>query len=111
MNASKGDFNGHVEPVFEHISIFSPLHDSENPINFVWQAIVGGLTKLIRNHPTDRFGTRVPVHGTFENPEPAILTTVLNVFRNAIIKPFEATLEHKELPKVEDHPGQSASLG
>jgi hypothetical protein len=110
MNASKGDFNGH-EPVFEHISIFSPSHDSENPISFVWQAIVDGLTKLIRNHPTYRFGRPVLVHGTFENPEPAILTMVLDVFRNAIIKAFEATLEHKELPKVEDHAGQSASLG
>ncbi|MBA3830314.1 MAG: DUF748 domain-containing protein [Chthoniobacterales bacterium] len=100
FNARKGDFDGYVEPVFEHMSIFSPKHDSDNPISFVWQAIVGGLTQLIRNHPTDRFGTRVPVHGSFDNPEPAILTTVVNVFRNAIIKAFEGTLHEKDLPKV-----------
>lgn len=105
FKAKEGDFDGYVEPVFEKMSIFNPKHDAENPINFVWQAIVGGLTKLIRNHPTDRFGTRVPVHGSFDNPEPAILTTVLNVFRNAIIKAFEGTLEQKDLPKVEEHPG------
>ena len=105
LNASKGDFDGYVEPVFEHMSIFNPAHDSDNPITFIWQAIVGGLTRVIRNHPTDRFGTRVPVHGTFDDPEPAILTTVLNVFRNALIKAFEGTLEEKGLPKVEEHPG------
>ncbi|MEO5754513.1 MAG: DUF748 domain-containing protein [Chthoniobacterales bacterium] len=105
MNAGKGDFDGYVEPVFEHMQIFSPKNDSDNPISFVWQAIVGGLTRLVRHHPTDRFGTRVPVHGSFENPQPAILTTVLNVFRNAIIKAFEGTLENKDLPKVEEHPG------
>ena len=100
FNAKNGSFDGYVEPVFVNMSIFSPKHDSDNPISFVWQAIVGGLTHLIRNHPTDRFGTRVPVHGSFDKPEPAILTTVLNVFRNAIIKAFEGTLEHKDLPAV-----------
>ncbi|MGI8889730.1 MAG: DUF748 domain-containing protein [Chthoniobacterales bacterium] len=105
MNAQKGDFDGYVEPVFEHMQIFSPSHDSDNPISFVWQAIVGGLTRLVRNHPTDRFGTRVPVHGNFDDPKPAILATVLNVFRDAIIKAFEGKLENKDLPKVEEHPG------
>jgi len=105
MNASQGDFEGYVEPVFEKMSIFNPAHDSDNPITFVWQAIVGGLTRLIRNHPTDRFGTRVPLHGNFDEPQPEILTTVLNVFRNAIIKAFEGTLPEKSLPKVEPHPG------
>ncbi len=105
LNAKEGDFDGYVEPVFEHMSIFNPEHDSDNPISFIWQAIVGGLTKLIRNHPTDRFGTRVPIHGTFDNPEPGVITTVFNVFRNALIKAFEGTLEEKGLPKVEPHPG------
>ncbi|MGI8432916.1 MAG: DUF748 domain-containing protein [Chthoniobacterales bacterium] len=105
LKATEGDFDGYVEPVFDHMSIFNPKHDSENPISFVWQAIVGGLTQLVRNHPTDRFGTRVPVHGSFDHPQPAILTTVLNVFRNAIIKAFEGTLEHKDLPKVDKEQG------
>ncbi len=105
LKAKEGDFDGYVEPVFEHMAIFSPKHDADNPISFVWQALVGGLTKLVRNHPTDRFGTRVPVHGSFDNPQPAILSTVLNVFRNAIIKAFEGSLPNKELPKVEEHPG------
>ncbi|HEY2800888.1 MAG TPA: DUF748 domain-containing protein [Chthoniobacterales bacterium] len=105
LKAKHGDFDGYVEPVFDHMSIFNPEHDSDNPISFIWQAIVGGLTQLIRNHPVDRFGTRVPVHGTFDNPKPAIITTVLNVFRNAIIEAFKGELPNKELPKVEKNPG------
>ena len=105
FKAKDGDFDGYVEPVFDHMSIFNPKHDSDNPLSFVWQAIVGGLTQLIRNHEADRFGTRVPVHGNFDNPQPAILTTVLNVFRNAIIEAFKGELPNKELPAVEKHPG------
>ena len=68
---------------------------------FVWQAILGGLTEIVRNHSKDRFGTRVPFAGTFDNPKPEILTTVGNAFRNAFVKAFEGKLENKtiELPK------------
>jgi hypothetical protein len=41
------------------MSIFTPKHDSDNRTNFIWQTIAGSLTKLLGNHPTDRFGMRV----------------------------------------------------
>ena len=102
LNAKNGDFDGYVEPVFDHLSIFNPAHDAKNPINLIWQGIVGGLTRIIRNQPRDRFATRVPLSGTFHNARPAIIETVLNVFRNALIKAFEGKLEedHTKLPRV-----------
>ncbi|HMJ06354.1 MAG TPA: DUF748 domain-containing protein [Chthoniobacterales bacterium] len=57
MESEQGDFRGYIEPVFDHMSIFDPGHDAENPLDFIWQGIVGGLTRIIRNHPKDRFGT------------------------------------------------------
>jgi hypothetical protein len=83
--------------------IFDPAHDSDNPIDFVWQGIVGGLTRIIRNHPKDRFVTRVPLAGNFDDPTPDVMTTIVNVFKNAFIKAFERKLENEniELPKVD----------
>ncbi len=106
INSKDGAFRGYVEPVFNHMSIFDPAHDSDNPIDFVWQAIVGGLTRIIRNQPKDRFATHVPLNGTFENPSPAILDTVFNVLRNAFIKAFEGKLgnENIDLEKVQQDP-------
>jgi hypothetical protein len=85
------------------MSIFNPAHDSDNPIDFIWQGIVGGLTRIISNHPKDRFGTRVPLSGSFEDPAPEVMTTILNVFKNAFVKAFEGKLENEniELPKVD----------
>lgn len=105
VNAKNGDFDGYVEPVFDHMSIFNPAHDADNPIDFVWQGIVGGLTRIIRNQPRDRFATRVPLSGTFDEPQPAIIITVLNVFKNALIKAFEGKLEkdHTKLPEVPEN--------
>ncbi|HEY0370305.1 MAG TPA: hypothetical protein VGC85_11960, partial [Chthoniobacterales bacterium] len=75
----------------------------DNPIDFIWQGIVGGITRIVRNHPKDRFGTRVPISGSFDNPAPAILDTVFNVIRNAFVKAFTGTLndEGVDLSKVQ----------
>ena len=103
MTSDQGRFNGYVEPVFDHMGIFNPAHDSENPIDFVWQGIVGGLTRMIRNQPKDRFGTKVPFRGNFDDPKAAVMTTIFNVFRNAFIKAFTGTLSEskQDLPKVD----------
>jgi Domain of Unknown Function (DUF748). len=103
MTSKEGRFTGYVEPVFDHMAIFNPAHDADNPVDFVWQGIVGGLTRIVRNHPKDRFGTRAPLAGSFDDPKTAVMTTIMNVFRNAFIQAFTGSLsEQKEqtLPKV-----------
>ena len=101
-SAKDGAYQGYFEPVFDQMGIFNPAHDAENPVSFVWQAILGGLTHIVRNYPKDRFGTRIPFSGTFEHPSPDIFATVFNAFRNAFVKVFEGKLENwKTLPKVE----------
>src|SRR5206468_10204435 len=96
-SAHNGDYQGYVEPVFDHMSIFNPEHDADNPISFVWQAILGGLTQIVRNYSKDRFGTRVPFSGTFDRPNPDEIATISNAFRNAFVKAFEGKLENKNV--------------
>jgi uncharacterized protein involved in outer membrane biogenesis len=102
-SAKNGAYQGYIEPVFDHMGIFNPEHDAENPISMVWQAILGGITQIVRNYPKDRFGTKIPFSGTFEKPQPEILTTVFNAFRNAFVQAFEGKLENEnvKVPKVE----------
>ncbi len=97
MNSRQGNFRGYIEPVFDKMAIFDPGHDSANPIDFIWQGIVGGLTRIIRNHPKDRFGTKVPLSGSFDGPAAAVLDTVFNVLRNAFIKAFEGRLSNDDI--------------
>jgi hypothetical protein len=103
MKSKQGRFTGYVEPVFDNMTIFDPAEDTESPIDFIWQGIVGGLTRIIRNHPKDRFGTKAPLAGSFDDPSPEVMATILNVFKNAFIKAFEGKLsdDNIELPKVD----------
>ena len=100
-SVNNGAYRGYVEPVFDHMSIFNPAKE-DNPITAVWEAILEGVTRIVRNYSKDRFGTKVRFSGTFEHPNPQVLTTISNAFRNAFIKAFsgELPLEHKP-PKVE----------
>ena len=97
MNSKQGNFRGYVEPVFDNMAIFDPSEDNENPVDFIWQGIVGGLTRIIRNHPKDRFGSKVPISGSFDDPSPAMMETVFNVFRNAFVKAFEGRLSNDDV--------------
>ena len=100
-NAKSGGYQGYAEPVFDHMVIFNE-QSAQNPATFVWEAILGTLTQIIRNYPKDRFGTKVPFSGTFEHPTPDIFATVFNAFRNAFVQAFEGKLENwKKVPKVE----------
>jgi hypothetical protein len=107
MTSKNGQFAGYVEPVFDHMPIFNPARDTESPVDFVWQGIVGGLTRIIRNQPKDRFGTRAPLAGSFDDPETAVMTTVLNVFRNAFVQAFSGRLNEAKENLPLGHPEKS----
>src|SRR5438105_1977138 len=47
-NAKQGGYQGYVEPVFDHMVIFNE-ESVKNPATFVWEAIVGALTRIVRN--------------------------------------------------------------
>jgi hypothetical protein len=97
VDSKNGSFTGYVEPVFDKMNIRAPQDEQKNPLSHLWASIVDGLTKVVRNQPKNRFGTRVPISGTFDQPQPAIVTTVFNAFRNAFIKAFEGKLENQNL--------------
>ena len=90
-------FKGYVEPVFDNMNIGTEQSEKANPLSNLWAGIVDGLTKIVRNQPKNRFGTKVPLSGSFDQPQPAILTTLYNVFRNAFVKAFEGKLEGENL--------------
>jgi len=97
LSSKNGSFTGYVEPVFDNMTIGTAQDEKANPLSGLWASVVNGLTKVIRNQPKNRFGTRVPISGSFDQPQPAILTTVFNVFRNAFVKAFEGKLENQNL--------------
>ena len=88
MNASDGKFSGYIIPAFDHMQIFSIKEDITNPVKLAWEGVLGALGRALRNQPKDRFATKIPLSGNFDDPNPAILATIGNVFKNAFIRAF-----------------------
>lgn len=93
MNASNGSFSGYLKPVFDHMQILSLKQDIKNPVKLVWEGLLEGVGRILRNQPKDRFATKVPLSGSFDHPQEAVLTTIGNVFKNAFIQVFNAKVE------------------
>lgn len=95
-DAKEGQFNGYVKPLFRNLQVFSLKQDlkEDNPLQFFWQALIGGLTTGLKNVPRDQFGTLIPFTGNVSgSTRTEILPTIGNILRNAFVRAYLPRLE------------------
>jgi hypothetical protein len=94
--AREGLLTGYAKPLFRNLKIFSLTEDikDENVLQVFWQALVGGITSLLKNQPRDQFGTLIPFSGDLSGATTTdILATLGNVLRNAFVRAYLPRLE------------------
>ncbi len=92
LAASDGTLKGYAKPILDDIAVID-LRDINNPLKLAWEGLVGGVLRLFRNQPHDRFATRIPIEGTMKNPETPILPTLGNILKNAFFKAYQNDFE------------------
>jgi hypothetical protein len=95
-DAKEGQVAGYAKPLFRNLKVFSLTEDikDENVLELFWQALVGAVTSLIKNHPRDQFGTLIPFSGDLSGATNTdILATVGNILRNAFVRAYLPRLE------------------
>ena len=65
----------------------------KNALAVFWSAIVGGLSTVFRNHPSDRLATKIPISGSFESSNVDLWTTVGTLLRNAFVRALVPKLD------------------
>jgi hypothetical protein len=91
----EGLATGYVKPLFRDMQIFKlpvDVHE-DKPLQFFWQALVGGGTRILSNQQRDQFGTVIPFTLNEETTKPNILATIGNVLRNAFIRAYLPELQ------------------
>jgi hypothetical protein len=89
--SDEGQVQGYVKPLLRSLRIFDLGQDVKydaNALQFVWQAILGVTTSVLKNAPRDQFATYIPFTGDMDQPNPDILATVGGVLRNAFIRAY-----------------------
>jgi hypothetical protein len=89
LAVDNGKITGYVKPLAQDIKVVNWEKDKKNPLNLVWQSIVGVVAEFFENQKEDQFATKVPLQGNVKDIKSGIWPTIWNVFRNAFIKAFE----------------------
>lgn len=88
-----GQAKGYVKPILTDVKVLNFKEDT--PIlNGFWQAFVGLAFNITKNIRKDKTGTKIPISGSIDDPSIDIGTTIINIFRNAFIKAYEAEVDN-----------------
>ncbi|MGN6647800.1 MAG: DUF748 domain-containing protein [Cytophaga sp.] len=94
MSVKDANVSGYVKPVLEDVDVLNWDEDGPTFMQKLWQAAVGTTFEVFKNHPKDRFATKIPVEGKLDKKiDTDIFTTVVRVVKNAFIEAYKKSLD------------------
>lgn len=93
LAAADGRFDGYVKPILEDADLFEIDERGDNLLRKAWEALVDLAANALENREERQVATRIPLSGELENPEADVLSTIVNLFRNAFVSAFTHAVE------------------
>jgi hypothetical protein len=93
LAASDGRFEGYVKPILVDPDFFDVKEPASGPFQRAWEALVGLGAKLLKNPEKNQVATEIPLSGELEDPSADLVSTVVNLFRNAFVYAFSHSLD------------------
>jgi hypothetical protein len=87
--AANGRYQGYAKPFFLDLQVFDLQKEArkKNPLQIVWEAIVGAITEIFRNQPQNQLATVIPISGSFQKGARVDLwTTIGGILQNAFVQ-------------------------
>lgn len=87
LRARDRQVNGYVKPLFQDMTVYDPKQDREkSALRKAYEAVVGGVGKILQNRPREEVATRVELSGRLDNPNTSTLAAVVGLVQNAFFK-------------------------
>jgi hypothetical protein len=87
LQARHRQIAGYVKPLFQDMVVYDPVQDRDKTaLRKAYEAVVGGVSKVLQNRPRDEVATRVEITGRLDNPNVSIIDTVVKLVQNAFFK-------------------------
>ena len=94
MSVKNSNVEGYVKPVLEKVKILDWNEDGPTLMQQLWQAAIGLTFEVFKNHPKDRFATKIPIEGKLDQKiDTDVFTTVVRVVKNAFIEAYKKTID------------------
>jgi hypothetical protein len=97
VSVRKGLMNGYVKPLLSDIEIAGEkdkTRDKDNIFKRWWENLVGAAEEVVENQPISQSGTKIPIKGSLNDPEPKMWDAVVGVLRNAFVSALLPNYEH-----------------
>ncbi len=95
--SEKGELNGYVKIGVHDLDIFKWREDVEvdedNPIEMLFEGLMGGITELLENDDSELVATKIPITGNLNDVETPIFPAIVGIFKNAFIEAYEIDIE------------------
>jgi hypothetical protein len=92
--AKEGKFKGYVKPIIKDLDIVQWKKEEGNIGQILWESLIGSAAEVFQNQPKEQLATRIPVSGSFENPEPGLWDAVSYVLRNAFVNALKPSIDN-----------------
>ena len=92
LAAAEGRFEGYVRPILEDPK-FASSDETEGPFRKAWEGLVNLAAKILENKQEDQVATQIPLRGELTDPDVDLVTTIVNLLRNAFVAAFSHSLE------------------
>ena len=95
MSVKDANVSGYVKPVLEDVDVLNWDEDGPTFMQQLWEAAIGTTFAVFKNHPRDRFATKIPVEGKLDQKiDTDVFTTVVRVVKNAFIEAYKKSLDN-----------------
>jgi len=103
LEAKEGALKGYAKPLFTDLDVLSWEQDvkkqKDNPFRLAWEALASGVLAVFKNHPADRFATRIPISGNLKDPKLNHWEALLAILHNTLVEAFKPQLEKADQKK------------
>ena len=97
LAAAEGRFEGYVRPILEDPKFVS-ADETEGPFRKAWEGLVNLAAKILENKQEDQVATQIPLRGELTDPDVDLVTTIVNLLRNAFVAAFQPFARRLDQP-------------
>ncbi len=105
--SDNGSYDGYFKVFFSNLDVFAwEKERKKNILEVFWQAIVGSVAEILKNHPKDQLAAKIPISGSYTNAHVGILraagTVLQNAFIHALVPKLDEAVTVNEVKKTDD---------
>ncbi len=92
--AKDGKIKGYTKPIIKELRVVNWKDDKGHPLKLAWEAVVGAVAWVIKNHGKDQVATRADFEGDLKKPDIDTWYIIGQLLRNGFIQALYPALEN-----------------